>query len=112
MERQKDCTRWLTQPTLIKQILKTVGISETKPPDKRVIRTPATKVLHKDIGGLLRRTIDRLWECSIGLPGPQDHSSSSPLHRSDASWHFQRNRMKTPSYESVNISVTHKTKVC
>ena len=55
MERRKDVTRWLTQPTLVKRILKTVGISATKPPDKRVIRTPATKVLHKDIGGLSRR---------------------------------------------------------
>ena len=43
----------LTQPTLIGRILKTVGITAKTKVRKR--RTPANKVLQKDLGGLKRR---------------------------------------------------------
>lgn len=43
--------RKLTQPTLIKRILKTVGIEEERS-KRKPVQTPATKVLHKDVGGL------------------------------------------------------------
>lgn len=50
----KDKQRKLTQPTLIKRILKAVGMDEDRG-QKKPVRTPATKVLHKDVGGLARR---------------------------------------------------------
>jgi len=50
----KEKQRKLTQPTLIKRILKTVGIEENRE-KRKPVRTPATKVLHKDVGGLQRR---------------------------------------------------------
>ena len=51
---KKGKARTLTQPSLIRRILKTVGLSEER--DKgRPVRTPATKVLHKDVGGHARK---------------------------------------------------------
>jgi len=41
MERLKDGTRYLMQSTLIKRILTTVGMSEPRPPGKRIIQTTA-----------------------------------------------------------------------
>ena len=46
--------RELTQPVLIDRILKMVGINSELLKGRKV-RTPATKVLHKDTGGLTRR---------------------------------------------------------
>ena len=51
---KKGKARTLTQPTLIKRILKTVGLSEDREKG-RPVRTPATKVLHKDVGGHARK---------------------------------------------------------
>lgn len=56
VERTKDgkgCT--LTQPNLIRQILKAVDLPEERRKNKRPVRTPATKVLHKDVGGHARQ---------------------------------------------------------
>lgn len=56
VERTKDgkgCT--LTQPNLIRRILKAVNFSEERKKNKRPVRTPAMKVLHKDVGGHVRQ---------------------------------------------------------
>ena len=43
--------RKLSQPTLIRRILKTVGVDEEQQGHKRAVRTPATHVLGRDING-------------------------------------------------------------
>jgi len=46
--------RELTQPALIQRILQTVGVSLDRG-NRQEIKTPATKTLHKDEGGIKRR---------------------------------------------------------
>ena len=55
MQRLEDGSRKLTQPALIKRILKQVQIPEQRPKKRQLQRTPANKVLQKDLGGLPRQ---------------------------------------------------------
>ena len=55
MENLNDGQRKLTQTTLIKRILDHVKIHHHRPKDRRPRRSPANKILQKDLGGPKRK---------------------------------------------------------
>jgi hypothetical protein len=51
MERLENGGRKLSQPTLIRRILNVVNVAEERPKGRSLKRTPATKVLTRDVDG-------------------------------------------------------------